>query len=280
MNISVLILTFNEELNVGNAIASCKSISNDIVILDSFSSDDTCQIAENAEVRVYKNKFKGYASQRNFALETIDYKNNWVLMLDADETLSESIQNEILQLSEDNSNTMYSCRRKDYLLSGWLKRSSGYPTWFPRLFKKGECWVEREINEVYKTNGDTGSLNGHLHHFPFNKGLSEWFIKHVKYSKLEAKLLVEGGDGFVFKNLFSSDTFKRRAAQKSLVYKLPFRPIVVFCIFYFIKKGFLDGKPGLYYCLMKFCYELMISCQVFEIKSKKIFNSELKSENS
>lgn len=268
MKVSVVILTLNESMNIVDCIESAKLISDDIVVLDSYSADNTKFLAKNLGARVVDNKFIGYASQRNFALKNIKYQYPWVFMLDADERANVYIANEISSiLNEQNSNAMYKCRRKDYFLGKWIRRSSGYPTWFPRLFKLGCCQVTREINEEYSTSGSVGYLDGEIDHYPFNKGVSEWFDKHNRYSSMEAELIYNKKNKFILKELFSSDPSIRRRSQKSLVYSLPFRPLLVFFIFYFIKLGFLDGKAGFQYCVMKFVYELMISTKVNEFKS-------------
>lgn len=266
--ISVVILTYNEEVNVKPCIESVKSISDDIHILDSHSTDCTQTLAAEAGAIINTKKFHGYASQRNYALTEIKYKYDFVLMLDADERLTDSLANELLLATQDSETTMILCRRKDHFQGKWLKHSSGYPTWFPRIFKVGHCKVEREINEEYFTDGETRMLKSHLLHYPFNKGLSEWFLKHNRYSDMEASILIKG-QSFNLNALFNSDPLIRRKNAKALVYSLPFRPIIVFLIFYIFKKGFLDGKPGLRFCLMKFVYEMMISLKASDINFKR-----------
>lgn len=267
--ISVVILTFNEEINIAECVKSAKELTSDVVVLDSFSTDKTCQICESMGVKIIQNPFEGYASQRNFALERIVYQSKWLIMLDADERFDNELIKSIKKVNlDDHVNTMYTCRRKDFFLGGWLKRSSGYPSLFPRLFKLGHCRVEREINEEYYTSGSIGRLDGHLLHYPFNKGVKEWFHKHNNYSSLEAECIYRNENTISLKGLISKDPLVRRKAQKALVYSLPFRAVFIFVIFYFIKLGFLDGRAGLQYCIMKFTYELMITSKVKELKEK------------
>ena len=199
---SVVILTFNESINISDCIVSAKLISDDIVVLDSFSTDNTVEIAKSMGVKVETNKFIGYATQRNFALQSIKYKYNWIFMIDADERVCEKVKLEIDSL-DFTKNTMFKCKRRDFFLGRWLKRSSGYPTWFPRLFKLGSCSVEREINEEYVTVGGVGYLETDIVHFPFNKGVDEWFDKHNRYSSMEAELIYNKKNKIIFKELFS-----------------------------------------------------------------------------
>jgi glycosyltransferase involved in cell wall biosynthesis len=259
---SVVILTYNEVINIEDCINSVRKFSNDIVVLDSFSEDETVIKAQQVGARIVENEFVGYASQRNFALNKISYKNDWVFMLDADERFSLEMIKELNSVLDIENLTMLRCRRKDMFLGKWLKRSSGYPTWFARCFKVGFCKVEREINEEYVTEGEVYNLQSHLEHLPFNKGVEEWFNRHNQYSTMESKIILQKSNKIKFKDLFAKDPSLKRAAQKALVYNLPMRPVWVFVIFYFIKLGFLDGRAGFYYCLMKFNYELMISCKV------------------
>tara|TARA_R110001592_G_scaffold255666_5_gene519417 strand:- start:2710 stop:3516 length:807 start_codon:yes stop_codon:yes gene_type:complete len=268
MKFSVVILTYNEEKNIEGCINSVKKICTDIVVLDSFSTDATLIKIKGMGARVIQNEFMGYASQRNFALSQVSYENDWVFMLDADERFSDEMIDELNDLLCHDNVTMLRCRRKDEFLGKWLKRSSGYPTWFARCFKVGYCTVEREINEEYITRGEVLNLNSHLQHLPFNKGIEEWFARHNQYSTMEAQIILKKGNKISLKKLFSKDPNIKRSAQKALIYNLPMRPLWVFIIFYFIKLGFLDGKAGFYYCLMKFNYELMISCKVSEKVNK------------
>jgi glycosyltransferase involved in cell wall biosynthesis len=272
MKFSVVILTYNEEVNIQDCINSVKSLSDDIVVLDSYSTDETAFIAESEGAKVIKNHFEGYATQRNFALSNIDYQYEWLLMIDADERLSDTLIDELASLLEKDlvGYSMLNCRRHDYFMGRWLKHSSGYPTWFARAFKVGECSVVREINEEYQSSGKTFSLTEHLDHYSFSKGTSEWYLKHNTYSSMEAELIYKKSNIFNFKDLFVRDFSLRRKAQKALIYSLPFRPVLVFFIFYIYKRGFMDGKAGFYFCLMKFVYEIMISTKVVELKTSSI----------
>ena len=152
----------------------------------------------------------------------------------------------------------------------WIKYSSGYPTWFPRLFKNGKVVVKREINEEYFCRGKVANLQGHLIHYPFSKGISWWISKHNKYSEMEAKLMItEINEKLNFRNLFSSSPVIRRKAQKRLSYRMPFRPLFVFFAFYILKGGILDGLAGYRFCSLRKLYETMIDIKFNELNSKK-----------
>lgn len=257
--ITGLVLTLNEE----NIIKKClKSLSfvDEILIFDSFSDDKTIEIAKSFNAKVLQRKFDNYSSQRNAALKAVNKKSDWILMIDADEVVTKELRNEVIKVTSIKSEiTLYSVRRKDIFNGKWLRYSSGYPTWFPRLFKKGSVKVEREINEEYTASGVTSKLNSHLLHYPFNKGLHWWFHKHNNYSEMEAvKMVEEINESINFKYIFSNDAIIRRRFFKRFSYKIPFRPQFIFFIFYILKLGFLDGKAGYDFCRMRKVYETMI----------------------
>ena len=190
MGVSVVILTLNEEKNLPGCLESVKW-SNEVIVFDSFSSDQTTQIATSYGAQVIQRAFDNYAAQRNAALDEPFYKNPWVLMLDADERVPDELATELRLVTEGTESdfTLYRIRRKDMFLGKWLRRSSGYPTWFGRLIRIGRVRVEREINEEYHTDGKVGFLKEHLIHYPFNRGISYWFERHNRYSSMEAEVL-------------------------------------------------------------------------------------------
>lgn len=269
-NLSVLILTKDEEANLP---ISFKSIEwcDDIVVLDSGSKDNTEKISRDAGARFYKREFDNYANQRNYGLHEIQYKSQWVLMLDADEVVPAELLEEIDKKigKDDNKVTLYRMRRKDYLFGRWIKRSSGYPVWFGRLGRAGRVRVERDINERFVTDGEVGLLQEHLLHYPFNKGFHAWLEKHNRYSTMEADLMFrEGNKSIRWRALFSSDPADRRAALKDLYYSLPGRPLIYFLVFCVFKGGFLEGRAGLTYGALRSIYEFMINCKLKELDRK------------
>ena len=271
MSISVLILTLEEEVNIRACLGSV-SWSDDVVVLDSMSSDRTVEIAQSLGARVIQRPFDTYAGQRNFGLQQVQYRHPWVLMLDADETVPADLRDEMLGAvaAADDSVAMWRMRRKDHLLGRWIRGSSGYPTWFGRLARIGKVWVERPINEEYHADGDIRLLQAHLHHFPFNKGLSAWVAKHDRYSTMEAVLRVEQGQAsWRMRDLASADAIARRRALKQLAYTLPGRPLIVFLGLYFLRGGILEGRAGLTFSLLRAWYEYLIDCKCIELRRRQ-----------
>ena len=270
MRISILILTLDEEINLGDCLDSV-GFSDDVVVLDSFSKDRTVEIARQRGVRLYQRDFDNYASQRNYGLRDIPYKNTWVLMLDADERVPADLREEMLQAASAAPDRVaqFRMRRRDFLFGRWIRRSSGYPTWFGRLVRVGRTWCERPFNEEFHTDGDTATLAGHLDHYPFNKGFGEWIAKHDRYSTLEATLRAQQSDlAEHWSELFARDPMQRRRAQKAWINSMPLRPLVVFAGLYFVKGGILEGRAGLTFSLLRACYEYFIDCKAVELRRR------------
>jgi glycosyltransferase involved in cell wall biosynthesis len=270
--VSILILTLNEETNLGECIDSC-AWSDDIVVFDSISTDRTREIACARGARVIERRFDNYAAQRNAALTSVAYAHPWVLMVDADERVPAELAAEIESRvsAADPGTVMFRMRRMDFFLGKWLKRSSGYPTWFGRLVRVGRVRVEREVNEEFVPDGAVHQLSAHLHHYPFNKGIAYWYERHNRYSSMEALEKVKSRDDPVaLRGLIASDPFTRRRTLKQIGYRLPLRPLVMFLYFYVVRLGMLDGRAGCYFSLMRAAYEMSIDLKVVEARRRQL----------
>jgi glycosyltransferase involved in cell wall biosynthesis len=269
--VSVLILTLNEEINIGGCIDSCRW-SDDLVVFDSCSSDRTREIALAKGARVFQRPFDNYAAQRNAALSTVTYAHPWVLMVDADERVPADLAAEIADSVRrvNDRVVMFRMRRKDFFLGKWLKRSSGYPTWFGRLVFLGRVRVEREFNEEYIPDGDVVHLKAHLHHLPLNKGIDYWYERHNRYSHMEAVLTLKMRSAPVSSfNLFVADAIERRRRLRQIAYRMPMRPLMVFIYLYIVRMGILDGRAGFYFSRMRAAYEMMIDLKIMELKRRE-----------
>ena len=173
--------------------------------------------------------------------------------------------------SADPTVSLFHIRRKDYWFGQWFRRSSGYPTWFGRLVRVGHVTVEREINEQYIAYGESKFLTEHLLHYPFNKGVVYWLERHNRYSSMEAVAQAEDRRQKVaVRGLWSRDPIVRRKTMKQIAYRLPARPFLTFCYLYVARGGFLDGRAGLRYCILRAMYEYMIDVKVKE----RVWNEE------
>lgn len=271
MSVSILILTLNEQINLGACLDSVMWCD-DVIVLDSNSVDGTVAIALERGARVVQRPFDNWAAHQNWALANIDFRHPWVFYLDADERMTEELRREILSISDNASEpaVAYYCGRRNYFMGRWIKHAMP-PGMIMRFFKPSLVRFERLVNPTPVINGPHGYLRHHFLHYNFSKGLSEWFDKHNKYSALEAlegmKLL--NGSAQSGASLVSGDSATRRKALKNLSFRLPCRSLLKFFYLYFIKRGFLDGPPGFTYCVLQSIYEYMIALKMKELQRRE-----------
>jgi len=272
MSVSVLILTLDEEINLPECMQSV-SWSDDIVVFDSFSSDRTVEIAKSAGARVVQRKFDNWSSHQNWAVENIEFNHPWVYYSDADEIVPPELRDEILKVTSDKerAEVAYRLRFKNMFMGKWIKHSSLYPSWIPRLWRPEKIRWKREANPVAVIDGPVGFLQNHFLHYSFNKGFAAWFEKHNNYSSHEAiETLKDLDHGAIdFKGLISSNPVRRRIALKRLSFRMPARPVANFLYRYLLRAGFLDGREGLSYCTLQAVYEYMICCKVKELRRRE-----------
>ena len=268
MSVSVLILTYNEEVNLPLCLHSL-TWCDDIVVFDSFSTDRTVAIAEAAGCRVYQRKFDNERNQRAAALE-LPFKYPWVYNPDADEITPPRLRDEILVVVADptRKEAAYRVRFRAMFMGKWIKHSSLYPTWVVRLLRPEKIRFERDINLRYVIDGPEGRLNHYFEHHSFNKGIRNWWEKHNTYSTVEAReaMKVLTSNKIDWNGLFSSNHIRRRSALKDLSFRVPFRSFWIFLYLMIVRRGVLDGPAGWTYCRMRAYYEFLIAAKVHELK--------------
>jgi glycosyltransferase involved in cell wall biosynthesis len=235
----------------------------DVVVVDDFSEDRTCEIAESLGARVLQNRFCSFASQRNWALEHGLLRYEWVLMLDADEVLTEPLRQEMAAALRNVSRDIvgFLMCRKTMFMDRWLRFSDGFPVWIMRLVRRDDVrFVDAGHGEepVPKVAGRLTKLREPFVHYPFSKGLSDWVNRHNRYSTLEAQLEVGQLSPISLSEIFSWDRATRRRALRALSRKLPLRSVWRFCFHYFVKMGFLDGRAGQNFASLMAAYEGLI----------------------
>lgn len=271
MSISILILTLNEEANMPECLRSVEW-SDDIVVLDSISTDRTVELAEAHGARVVRRRFDNWASHQNWALEKIPFKHPWVFYLDADERMTEELKQELLAIAGDPDHTpvAYYCGHKNMFMGRWIKHAFP-PRTIMRFFRPAFVRFERAVHPVPVIQGPHGYLHGMLIHYNFSKGIGEWIDKHNRYASLEAlegmKLQQQTAESRP--NLFDPDRAIRRRALKNLSFRLPWRPFIKFLYLYLWQRGFMDGRPGFAYCVLQSFYEYMIVLKMNELKGQE-----------
>jgi glycosyltransferase involved in cell wall biosynthesis len=270
VSVSVLILTLNEEINIGECLDSL-SWCDDIVVLDSLSTDQTRALAEQRGARVVTRAFDNWSAHQNWAVRNIEFRHPWVLYLDADERCPDDLRDEVLSRARaDAPESAFRLRRKDFFMGRWLKHAQLYPTWLVRLFRPARIRYERLVNPVAIIEGTTGELRSHIIHYPFSHGVSHWIARHNRYSDMEAleaeKLHMGASHAGA---LWSRDPTERRRALKDIFFKLPARPLIKFLYYYGWRRGFLDGRAGFTYASLQAIYEYMISCKASELERRR-----------
>jgi glycosyltransferase involved in cell wall biosynthesis len=268
--ISVVILTLNEGSNLARCLDSVRW-SDDVVVVDSGSSDDTVQIAKAAGARVLVRKFDTFAGQRNFAMETAGFRHGWVLHLDADEVVTHALREEMLALAAAPSPDfpVYRIPSRLMFLGRWLRHAGMYPAYQVRLGQAGALRFvdyghgQREVQPAEQV----GTLRHALDHHNFSKGINDWFQRPLKYARREAvQAMGEAGSGASLGALSSRDPTTRRRALKQLAYRLPLRPLLRFAYVYVVRRGFLDGSAGFDYAVMMGIYQYFIDLNEKELR--------------
>ena len=269
-DLTVLVLTFNEEENIKFLFENIHNFAKEIVILDSFSTDKTVEISKKFGARVIQRNFDNFSNQRKFSLEQIVYSTEWIFVLDADETLTEELKLEISQIIHDTPFDAFEIKRRFYWQGKWIKRGY-YPTWLLRLGRIGKITCDsRSVNEhLICRTGNVGKLNEDF--IDYNrKGVGYWLHKHNIYSDFESKELEKG----IIENysLFKSQYERKRWIRQNIWNRLPIivRPFLYFVYRYILSFGFLDGIKALHYHLLHaFVYRLLIDLKYYELKRKK-----------
>jgi glycosyltransferase involved in cell wall biosynthesis len=278
-NISVVILTFNEEKNISFALQNVKEWADEVIILDSYSTDRTVEIAEAYGAKVYFRRFDNYSNQRKYSLNKLPIASEWIFVLDADEVLTHELKIEILDMLKTTNYDAFFIKRRFYWMGKWIKRGY-YPTTVLRFGRKGmiDC-DNRPINEhLICHSGNVGMLNNDF--IDFNrKNLSEWISKHNDYSTREAKQLID--NEYEKYNFFASQYERKRWIRVNIWNNIPplVRPFFYFTYRYFIRFGFLDGKKAFaYHFLHAFIYKMLIDFKYLE--KKWSLNEKIDDENT
>ena len=226
MNITATIITLNEQKNIARSIKSLR-FADEIIVIDSFSSDDTVKIAQDLGAQVYQNNFNGFGQQKNFAAQRANSK--WILNIDADEEVDITLQKSIIDFikNHDSPNIAAVNRRTNYC-NQWIYHGGWYPDVLPRLYQKDTAsWSEPNVHEKLISNDPNMNppiLNGHLNHYSFPT-IKTQIETNIKYAKLGAKTLLK--------------------RKRPLLITAMIKPFGKFIECYIIKKGFLDGVAGL-----------------------------------
>lgn len=230
LKLSGVIITFNEELNIEKCLQSLVNVVDEIVVIDSFSTDNTKTICERFNVKFIEQKFLGYAEQKNFALTQASYHH--IVSLDGDEALSETLQKSIIDLKSNWKFDGYFTNRFNNFCGQWIKHSDWYPNKKLRVFDRRKAkWIGHKIHETISLNSKdskAGKLKGDILHYTY-QSYSEFSQKTDYFSSLSAKSYYDLG-------------------KKAPIWKLILNPTWAFFKSYILRLGFLDGYNGFVIC--------------------------------
>lgn len=265
-----MIFTLNEAVHLPSCLASL-TWCDDVIVVDSFSTDDTESICRAWGARFVQHAFEGFGAQRNWAIDHCAPKYPWILILDADERVPAEMPTELQDIAESNPPDVgaYRVRRRFYMWGRWLRHSALYPSWVVRFVHKDRVrYVNRGHSETQTVAGETRDLQADLIDENL-KGIDEWFARQNRYSRKEADYeLSEDDKPTPFVHVFSRDPLLRRSAIKTLSRNLPFRGAVYFLYSYVWRRGFLDGKDGLMFCRMRALYQAEVDLKKYDFRRR------------
>jgi glycosyltransferase involved in cell wall biosynthesis len=279
--VSVLIPAKNEELNLQACLESV-AVADEIFVIDSQSEDKSIEIAENLGAKVVQFHFNGsWPKKKNWSLENIPFRNDWVLIVDCDERITPELWTEIQKAIATSEYNGYYLNRKVFFLGKWIRFGGKYPDWNLRLFKHKLGRYENlntediantgdnEVHEHVILQGKVGYLKEDMLHIDF-RDIYQWLARHNRYSNWEARvyynLLTRKNNNSTIGSSLFGDPVQRKRFFKKIWVQLPFKPFLRFVLFYFIRLGFLDGFAGYTYGRLLSQYEYQIGVKLHELR--------------
>lgn len=269
--ISLVILTFNEEANLGRCLASVEWCD-DVLVVDSGSTDGTLEVARAAGARVITRAFDTFAQQRNHAMVHGQVRHPWTLHLDADEAVPEALRDEMKDVARSCAPgfDVYRVPSRLILNGQWLRHAGMYPSYQVRFGRTAQLRFvdhghgQREVQPA----SAVGTLHHPLDHYNFSKGANDWFARHLRYARQEARqAIATSGQDASLAGMLDRDATVRRRAVKQFANHMPARPLLRFLHAYVLRRGFLDGAAGFRYALMLAVYQYFIDLNREELEA-------------
>jgi glycosyltransferase involved in cell wall biosynthesis len=272
--VSVIVLTHDEAPNVQSCIESLKDFD-EVIVVDSGSTDGTLALLANQlpEVRVLHHPFEDFGQQRNWALDHAGVRNDCVLFFDADERATAEFAAAVAEAVRHprGHEGFFLCYR-NFFLGRWVRHCTLFPTWQLRVLRVGKVRYRREGHGQREVmGGSAGYIREPYDHFGFSKGISNWIARHNEYSTNEVELIREmaAAEAHPFE-VFAADAVRRRRALKRLATHMPLRPLARFLYLYILRRGFLDGRPGLIFCFLRAAHEAHIVAKLAEAQESAL----------
>jgi glycosyltransferase involved in cell wall biosynthesis len=269
--VSVLVPTLDEELNLPDCLDSVQW-ADEVFIVDSYSHDRTLEIGRARGAQVVQHPFDSYSRQKNWALDTLPFRNDWVLIVDADERVTPDLRCEIERvLSSAATFEGYYVNRRFIFLGTWVRHAGWYPSWNLRLFRhRLGRYDDREVHEHIVLNGRAGYLRNDLVHLD-QRGLEAYIARHNRYSTLEAAARLKAERNAADRarlpvSLLASPVQRKRFVRERIWPAVPLKPFALFVYMYVLRRGFLDGRAGLALCVFHAFQEFMVGLKLAELR--------------
>lgn len=270
--LSVLVPTLNEELNLADCLASV-AWADEVFVIDSFSTDRTLEIARQHGATVVQHAWENYSRQKNWALDNLPFRNEWLLIVDADERVTPELRAELEHKLAQPTQLCdgYYVNRKFIFLGHWISHAGWYPSWSLRLFRhRRGRYDDREVHEHIVLDGQVGYLQHDLLHED-QRDLEAFVARHNRYSTLEAaaRFKVESGAADRARlpvSLLASPVQRKRFLRERVWPAIPAKPLALFLYMYVLRRGFLDGRAGLALSVFHAWQEFMVGLKLAELR--------------
>jgi glycosyltransferase involved in cell wall biosynthesis len=269
--LSVLVPTLNEEDNLPECLDSVEW-ADQIFVVDSFSADRTVEIARSRGAEVVQHAFESYSRQKNWALDNLAFKHEWVLIVDADERVTPDLRAEIHGLlAADAACAGYYVNRRFIFLGTWIRHAGWYPSWNLRLFRHQlGRYDDRPVHEHVVLNGPAGYLRNDLLHLD-RRPLEAFVARHNQYSTLEAQARYAAETNSAERarlpvRLLGAPVERKRLLRERVWPRVPAKPLALFLYMYVVRRGFLDGRAGLALCVFHAFQEFMVGLKLAELR--------------
>jgi glycosyltransferase involved in cell wall biosynthesis len=269
--LTALVPTFNEERNIRDCL-TCLTWVDQLIVVDSFSTDKTVEIAREFTDQVVQHEYVNSATQKNWAMSTLPIEGEWTLIVDADERVVPQLAQEIQEMlgGEDPPYSGYFVNRRNLFFGHWIKHAGMYPSWNLRLFRTGQGVYEtKEVDaDVYlRDGGKVGYLRHDMLHYSFPT-IESCINRINRYSGWDARERRKPREVVDDRAVVAGATGNARTLARRVFEKLPAKHIVMFLYMYLLKGGFLDGRAGYYTCGLWAFREFVTEAKYWELGEK------------
>ncbi len=271
--IDVMIIAYNEALNLPRTLRSLGDWANKVFVVDSGSTDETAEIARSFGAEVVRHDWEGYARQKNWALENLPFESEWILILDADEVITADLRKRLVEIASkptvDVPENGFFINRITYFLDRPIRHCGYFPNWNLRFIKKGKgAYEDREVHEHVVIEDPVGYIKEPMIHDD-RRGLEHYYAKHNRYSTLEARAIyhemIHGAPPGESANL-TGEALRRRWLKRRVMPYVPLPALWRFLYMYVYRLGVLDGRVGLEFCRFIASYDALVALKLRDLR--------------